>query len=1620
MSFYSRITGSTNEDAIFLGSATDIASNTLELSDAELDRVTADVLRIGSNRANDITVISEIDPAGTDTLHLITRGSVWQSGQSAIVRETNLAVEAGGVIALNRAPNEVDVFAMSTTMGTLSFRERGGFEVGVVDGVAGINGPGVSIYCESGTAGDGSITIASVSNGIHGNWMDITSGGALTIEAGANLDAATGNIMLQADKLRLMGDVSAPADKQVWILPRNAGRAIDLGSTTDAAIGVLELSDAELDRITAGTVRIGSNGTGAMTVSAVLTPAGTDTLHLVSGVSISQTAVLIVPYLAAEASGSVLLENAYNQFDTVAGASTNGSVKFRDGDGFFVGSVDSIEGVQAHDYASLVASTGNVTLRNTSQDYDVLAPAGIAVTAWEDEACFEAESGASMQSATSVNVMADRMKLAGTIESRSVTLFTPPQLHQVVDLGSTTDSAPNTLELSNAELSGITATTELQIGRWSDSVIVTQPVVVAGANRLWLRSVGTISQTAPIMQAWLMAEATGSVNLDGSNDVDRIAIKSTSGDIIFNDVDGFLGDRYDGTPAFNAVNGSVTLSAESGNVALSMPSQSDVLSAAGPVTITLNGPETLLELTSNATMRSFGTVSITAVKMKLLGPIAAPGQIVSLQSATAGNAVDLGSTTDVAPNALELSNTELNNITADVLRIGSLAAGSIVVSAPIAMTGVPTLRLTTQGDVVYGAAGSLAVDQLAVVVQGSVLLEGNETRLSAVAVEQSEPDVGVTERIHIENTGFLTVGTVDGIHGITAYSEDIVITTHSPLTIDAPIVNHQGGSITLIASNDGGDDDHLTINAPVQTSGGDGDITLTAGTNLVINDTGGENAVSVAGTGAIQATAEQATELAATTVLSAESGSVSLATNDLVIHGSAEIDVVTDPATGAATLVLNGIEIGTVEIAPDGEITSVQEGAEAINPPELSVDDVTGLEGTQIPLPISAALSVADGSQTLSVKISGAPVGATLSNGGTLMDEPAGASGVWWLEAEDLAGLTIRIPDSSTYSLTVIATATGVSGVSASNICGIVAQVANVAPVVTAVGDAVIVNLGETAFNTGIVTDPGNDVVTVSASAGTITRDGEVWMWSYDSTDSVPGTQTVTITATDVDGASGSTEFELTVRNLTEISGRVFDDRDNDGVFDPDNDRDAPLNDITMELVDESTGGVAATTATVDGEYVFFDIQPGTYTIRQATQPSGFLDGLESTGALGGGTTDNADSNAITGILVGQLGDPLVADGYDFAELTPVQLRGLVWEDFNTNGEVDLGERAISGVTITLSGTDDRGNAVTVSQVTNEQGIFEFVNLGADPDSDVFLRPGVYTLTETQPNGFIDGVETLGVVEMPPPKVVLGSAGVADADTVDPATGDVIASSFSGIFLTPGADGMNYNFGERIDGGQLGTGQTATIGFWQNKHGQALIQSLNGSPEATLLASWLSSTFPNMYGQLGDADDDGVADDPLTNLQLADLYRQLFKRSGKDSPGGPPKLDAQVLAVALATYVTKESLVEIAFDTSATDPDLIVAVQSYGFQVTVGGVGSAWLNVGDFGAAFGVDDNTEVQIIDLLLATDRMSTGGLLYDFDHDGDASDDGGDGVIDDWEQLLRTLANDAYSAINEQGGR
>src|SRR5438309_5638430 len=91
------------------------------------------------------------------------------------------------------------------------------------------------------------------------------------------------------------------------------------------------------------------------------------------------------------------------------------------------------------------------------------------------------------------------------------------------------------------------------------------------------------------------------------------------------------------------------------------------------------------------------------------------------------------------------------------------------------------------------------------------------------------------------------------------------------------------------------------------------------------------------------------------------------------------------------------------------------------DPPQLSVLSPTGIEGTGIPLQITASAGDNDGSETLALTVSGVPVGDSLSAG------TDNGNGVWSLTPGQLAGLTILVKDAGVFALTVTATSTAVS-----------------------------------------------------------------------------------------------------------------------------------------------------------------------------------------------------------------------------------------------------------------------------------------------------------------------------------------------------------------------------------------------------------------------------------------------------------------------------------------------------------------------------------------------------------------------------------------------------------------
>src|SRR5262249_476482 len=249
---------------------------------------------------------------------------------------------------------------------------------------------------------------------------------------------------------------------------------------------------------------------------------------------------------------------------------------------------------------------------------------------------------------------------------------------------------------------------------------------------------------------------------------------------------------------------------------------------------------------------------------------------------------------------------------------------------------------------------------------------------------------------------------------------------------------------------------------------------------------------------------------------------------------------------------------------------------------------------------------------------------------------------------------------------------------------------------------------------------------------------------------------------------------------------------------------------------------------------------------------------------------------------------------------------------------------------------------------------------------DLNLRPGSYTLTETQPAGYTQGIDTVGTWA----GITRGSLSGTD---------QFFAAFSKEDYVTLGTAGINYNFGERPAAtGPVQHEQTAGSGFCTTKNGQALILSLNGGATSTQLGDWLAATLPNLFG--ANAGANNLAG--KSNASVAAFFQAEFLLQG-------PKLDAQVLATALSVYVTNATL------------DSTGAGTTYGFTVSGDGVGTATWNVGANGDAFGVANNTTMTVMDLLLATDKQAFQGLLYN----GNTT--------------KRNEANAVYSALNQAGG-
>jgi protocatechuate 3,4-dioxygenase beta subunit len=183
-----------------------------------------------------------------------------------------------------------------------------------------------------------------------------------------------------------------------------------------------------------------------------------------------------------------------------------------------------------------------------------------------------------------------------------------------------------------------------------------------------------------------------------------------------------------------------------------------------------------------------------------------------------------------------------------------------------------------------------------------------------------------------------------------------------------------------------------------------------------------------------------------------------------------------------------------------------------------------------------------------------------------------------------------------------------------------------------------------------------------------------------------------------------------------------------------------------------------------DGTYRFERLRPGTYQISAGKAPK-LLNHRATVGSLGGWHEGRSEVVSI------EVADGAFGGQYNFGQVAPAHLSGTVRL---AGAKTPTG---VSGVLVTLTGSDDDGQAVKRTVFTANDGRYEFAD----------LLPGRYSVSANLKSG-----EALpGSVLGRKPGGIIGAAGQPEK-VIRPASAEITGLTVSEISL--GADDMATDF----------------------------------------------------------------------------------------------------------------------------------------------------------------------------------------------------------------------------------
>lgn len=715
--------------------------------------------------------------AGSGTVSLQSPGAISQTLGTVITAGT-LTLQSSAFINLANA-NQVSALQVTGAGGPVQFENAANFDV------QGIADPGQIVTL----IGSGAPVVTESTGIINASELDLNSLGTTTLgkanqvpvltvntPAGKtqftdaqdliaqNVNAPGQTVSLTSSGTHLLTQGSAinaqELDVNNWgtVTLNNAANQVAV-LTASSETGELQFTDAAAN--------LDVQGIGAAGQTVILTPVGTPTLHETAG-------TIVAGELDLNNWGATTLNQA-NQVNNLSVTGATGSVAFENGANL------NILGINAPAQSVTISSSGGFALNQSG----IITGSALTLGGWASATLNQINQVANLQVTS----------LTGALQ------FTDGQ----------------NLNLQGISAPGQTITLNANTG----ATLGESAAINAGRLNLNDWSVATLNQanTVGILDVTGATGAfayTGAANLDvqGLADPGQLVTLTGSGGHTLGESTGTISaNELDlntwGATALNQANqvGILKVAGAAGSVQFTDNANLDVegVAASGQaVTLAATGDnnELTVALGDNVTG---GSVTLASDRINLAGTVTTPG-LAWIHESTAGRQITLGTDDNSAATAsggtLGLTIPEINNVSAGTLRVGDATSGNLAITVPLAPLTFGTLSLESGGTVGEAPGAFLTINNLAIPTAGAVAL-GNANQVGTLAAS-------ATGSIQFNNLGSLTIGSADGINGISANGSVTITTDSGVLTVNKSV---SGAGGVVFSAND------MNIAAPVSSGG---------------------------------------------------------------------------------------------------------------------------------------------------------------------------------------------------------------------------------------------------------------------------------------------------------------------------------------------------------------------------------------------------------------------------------------------------------------------------------------------------------------------------------------------------------------------------------------------------------------------------------------------------------------------------------------------------------------------------------------------------------------------------------------------------------------------------------